>query len=285
MKTKKIGSFKPENPYLLAPMEEVNDIAFRLLCKKAGAGLTYTGMVNPLSRQKLYLDDRPALQLFGVDERGIEDFIRKYEDKVSLFDFNLGCPAKTARRHGFGAFLHPKINVIERILKTMRESTKKPVTIKLRKSKHALKIVRLAEQYCDAVCIHPRTQIQGYSGIPDIEFAEKIKSISKIPVIYSGDVTKENADFLLKEKGFDFVMIGRKAIGNPNIFSELAGKRTDIRFKDYLELAEKYNLPFRQIKFQAMCFTKSMRGAKEKRLEIFKCRKIDDLKKITPDIF
>jgi len=288
MKICKIKNFKPKNRIFLAPMEEVNDIAFRLLCKKAGCGLTYTGMIHPLDKRDIFLDDKPALQLFGTSEKGIKEFIKKYEKKVSLFDFNLGCPAKTARKHGFGVFLHLKLDAIEKILKTMRESTDKPITVKLRKSKHALKIVKIAEKYCDAVCIHARTQIQGYGGIPDMKFAEKIKSSANIPVIYSGDVTptgvpsaegnENNADELLKK--FDFVMIGRKAIGNPNIFSKLINKKTGITFEDYLELAEKYNLPFKQIKFQAMCFTKNMRNAKEKRLEIFKCRKVDEIKKL-----
>jgi len=285
MKIKKIRNLEVKNSYFLAPMEEVNDIAFRLLCKKAGAGLTYTGMISALSRQKLHLDDVPALQLFGTNEKGIKEFIKKYESKVSLFDFNLGCPAKTAKKHGFGVFLHHDLKAIEKILKAMRKSTKKPITIKLRKSKHTLKIARLAEKYCDAFCIHPRTQIQGYSGIPDEGFAEKLKSSINIPLIYSGDVNENNANEFLKEKGYDFVMIGRKAIGNPNIFAELTGKKIKFNFDDYLKLAEKYNLPFRQIKFQAMCFTKNMRNAREKRLEIFKTKKIEDLKKITIKLF
>ena len=254
-------------------MEEINDIAFRLLCKKAGCGLTYTGMTNPLSKKPLNLDDKPFLQIFCTNTKGLKEFIKKYDSKVKGFDFNLGCPAKSARKHGFGVFLHQKIKVIEEILKTMRASTKKPVTIKLRKSKYALKIARMAEKYVDAIAIHPRTQQQGYSGVPDLDFAKKIKTQTKLPVIYSGNAD-ENADALLKE--FDFIMIGRKAIGNPNIF----GEKPKIIFKHYLKLAEKYDLPFRQIKLQAMNFTKGLRGARELRLKIFETRKINEIKKI-----
>ena len=106
----KIRNFKPTNRIFLAPMEEVNDIAFRLLCKKAGCGLTYTGMIHPLTQQKFNLDDSPALQLFCINSKGIHEFIKKYDDKVTLWDFNLGCPAKSARKHGFGSFLHHDIN-------------------------------------------------------------------------------------------------------------------------------------------------------------------------------
>jgi len=270
------------NKFLLAPMEEVNDIAFRLLCKKAGCGLTYTGMIHPQTKQEIDLEDKPALQLFCTTTKGISEFIKKHDSKVSLWDFNLGCPAKTARKKGFGVFLHHDLEAIEKILKTMRTSTKKPLTVKLRKSKYTFKILKIAEKYCDAVCIHPRIQQQGYGGIPDLEFAEKLKSKTKLPVIYSGNIDEKNAKELLDK--FDYLMIGRKAIGNPNIFAKLQNKESNITFNDYLKLSGKYNLPFRQIKFQAMNFTKGMENAKELRLKIFECRKVVEIKDVFKNI-
>jgi tRNA-dihydrouridine synthase B len=139
-------------------------------------------------------------------------------------------------------------------------------------------LLNLAKKYCDAICIHPRTQSQGYSGLSDIKFAEELKSKSKIPVIYSGDVNEKNAKEFLKK--FDYVMIARKAIGNPNIFSSLNGKKLDFNFKDYFKLAEKYNLPFRQIKFQAMNFTKGLRNSAKLRNEISRITNLDELKKL-----
>ena len=89
---KSISNLKTKNRIFLAPMEEVNDIAFRLLCKTAGCGMTYTGMICPLTQQEINLEDSPILQLFCASEDGIKEFIEKYEDKVSGWDFNLGCP-------------------------------------------------------------------------------------------------------------------------------------------------------------------------------------------------
>lgn len=264
------------NRIFLAPMEEVNDVAFRILCKKAGAGLTYTGMINPLTQKEIDLKDNPALQLFCTSEKGVKEFIKKYDDKVSLWDFNLGCPAKTAKKHGFGSFLIGNLEIIEQILKTIRESTNKPVTVKLRKSNNTMKILRIAEKYCDAVCIHPRTQAQGYGGNADVEFAEKLKLKTKLPIIYSGDVNENNSNELLKK--FDFVMVGRKAVGNPNIFAIIMGKKTNFNFNDYLKEAEKYHFPFRQIKFQAMCFTKGKDDAAKLRLTISKIKNLKELK-------
>jgi tRNA-dihydrouridine synthase B len=304
----KIGSFKPRNRVFLAPMLEPNDIAFRLLCKKAGSGLNFNGMINPLSKQELVLDDSPALQIFCIKTKGIKEFIKKYEKKVPLFDFNLGCPSTLAAKMGFGSFMHNDIDSIEKILKEMRESTKKPITIKIRKSENAEKIIKMAEKYVDAITIHPRTQKQGYSGDPDMEFALKVKRETSLPIIYSGNVTAKNAHELLKH--FDFIMIGREAIGNPNIFSEIKDilgkekqgvnesigrrqstmidseaqnceqhKRKNFQFKDYLKLAKKYNLYFRQIKLQAMNFTKSKENAKKLREEIGKAETIQDIEK------
>ena len=74
-----------KNRIFLAPMYKVNDIAFRILCKKAGSGLNYTGMINPLSKQRIDLDDKPAIQIFCNKELGIREFIKKHEKQASLF--------------------------------------------------------------------------------------------------------------------------------------------------------------------------------------------------------
>ncbi|MCK5343527.1 MAG: tRNA-dihydrouridine synthase family protein, partial [Candidatus Heimdallarchaeota archaeon] len=233
---------------LLAPMLEPNDVAFRLLCKRAGCGLTYTGMVSPLSKQKLDLDDKPALQLFGNSSRGIRSFMKKHDSEVSLWDFNLGCPSKLSRKLGHGAFMCGELGEIEKILKVMRASTKKPVTIKIRKSENTIEVAKMAESYVDAICVHARTIGQGYSGEVDYDFALEVKKAVGIPVIFSGDVNEGNVEGILKD--FDFVMIGRAAIGNPGIF--VSGQKSGIRelelgiceekfgFDEYLKLARKY---------------------------------------------
>ncbi len=280
----KIGSLELKNPYFLAPMECINDIAFRTLCKKAGAGLVYTGMINPLTRQNLDLEDKPAIQIFSQDGKGIKEFIKKYDKQASLWDFNLGCPAKTAKKHGFGYFMNHKLEIIKNILKDMRESTNKPLTIKLRISRNTEKIIKIAEKYCDAISIHPRTQAQGYSGNPDIKFAEKIKSQTSLPVIYSGNVNEKNAHELLKT--FDFVMLGREAMGNPNIFAKLCHnsmsekQMNNFGFNTYILLAKKHHLCFEQIKMQAMNFTKGMNGAKKLREQLIRTKSVGDIEKV-----
>lgn len=287
----KLRNLKLKNPYFLAPMQEINDIAFRMLCKKAGCSLTFTGMINPLTHQSLNLKDKPAIQLFSEDGKGISKFIKKYDGKASLWDFNLGCPAKTAKKHKFGFFMNDKLELIEKILKTMRQSTDKPLTVKLRISHNTFKIIKIAEKYCDAISIHPRTQAQGYSGTPDTSYAEKIKKMTSLPVIYSGNVNEKNARELLKT--FDFVMLGREAIGNPSIFSKLLTKDSETRqrvksdyhdtslsFASYLTLAKKHRLCFEQIKMQSINFTKGMHNAKKLREKLMKVKNVEEIKKI-----
>ena len=276
---RKLIPLNVKNKIFLAPMEEVNDPAFRLLCKKAGAGLTYTPLTSPLSPKELDLDDTPVLQIFANETKGIKDFMKKYDDKVSGWDFNLGCPATNAKRHGFGSYLED-VKIVEEIIKTMRENTKKPLSMKIRKSTLSYEFLKIAEKYCDAIGIHPRTRKQGYAGEPDINFAKEFKSKSKIPVIYSGNVDETNYKEFLKI--FDFVMIGRKAIGHPEIFSKITKTKYNKTFKDYLKLAKKYNIPWRTIKFQAMQFTKGDRNSKKKRLEIFKTTSLEELEKVYP---
>jgi len=278
-----------KNKIFLAPMEEVNDPAFRLLCKKAGAGLTWTPLSSPLSDRKLILDDKPTLQVFGTKDilkpsrlnlkkSSLEVFMKKYNKKVKGWDFNLGCPATNAKRHGFGAYL-TDLKIIEEIIKEMKANTKKPLSIKIRKSPITDQLLILAEKYCDWIAIHPRTRAQGYSGEPDIKWAREFKKKSKIPVIYSGNVNEKNYKQFLKD--FDYVMIGRASMGHPEIFSKITKTKYNKTFKDYLKLAKKYEIPFRTIKFQAMNFTKGIRGSRKQRLEIFGIKDLKGLKEFS----
>ncbi|MCX6765262.1 MAG: tRNA-dihydrouridine synthase, partial [Candidatus Nealsonbacteria bacterium] len=86
----------------LAPMHQINDIAFRLLCKKAGASLTYTGLTNPQTKEKLFFNDTPAVQFACNSDKGIKEFIKKHDKNISLYDFNLGCPSPHAKSSKVG---------------------------------------------------------------------------------------------------------------------------------------------------------------------------------------
>lgn len=266
----------------LAPMEEVNDPAFRMICKKAGAALTYTSLTSPLSPLPLILDDKPILQIFGNKDilkhkNKFKSFIKKYDSKVAGWDFNLGCPATTAKNNKFGSYLED-LEKTEEIISFMRSNTKKFFSIKIRKSKISDNHLKIAEKYCDAIAIHPRTKAQGYSGEPDLRWAKEFKKKSKIPVIYSGNIDEKNYKKFLET--FDYVMIGRKSIGHPEIFSKIAKTNYKKDFKEYLKLAEKYKIPWRVIKFQAMQWTKGERKSREKRAKMIHAKNIEELKEV-----
>jgi tRNA-dihydrouridine synthase len=291
---------KIQNRIFLAPMEEVNDPAFRMICKKAGAALTYTPLTSPLSPIPLILEDKPILQIFGdknllthiapqsetkkthqltnlpTHQLQLGAFMQKYDELVAGWDFNLGCPAATAKNHKFGAYLeNPK--AVEEIIFFMRKHTKKPLSIKIRKSDYADEYLKIAEKYCDAIAIHPRTKEQGYSGDPDWDWAKKFKEKAKIPVIYSGNVDEKNYKELLRI--YDYLMIGRNAIGHPEIFAKITGNKKFKRdFKEYLKLAEKYKIQWRLIKFQAMQFTKGEEGSRQKRAKMARALNLKELK-------
>jgi len=269
-----LGNLKLKSRIFLAPMLEPNDIAFRLLCQRCGSGLNFTGMTSPFSKHEIHLDDKPAMQLFGNSPRGIRAFLKKYDDKVSMWDFNLGCPSTSSEKMGHGAYMHEDLETIGKVFFYMRKNTAKPCSVKLRKSPNALKIAKMAEDAgFDMVTIHPRTFKQGYSGKADYDYALKMKEELKIPVCYSGDVNEKNIAVILKD--FDFVMIGRSAIGNPNIFG---GEK--VGFLDYLKLALKYGIYFRQIKFQAMCFTKGEVSARSMRRDLVYAKNLEEVEKV-----
>ncbi len=273
MEEYRIGNLVLKSRVLLAPMLEPNDIAFRLLCKKAGCALTYTGMISPLSKQKLDLGDKPMLQLFGNSVRGIASFMKKYDSQVSGWDFNLGCPSKLSKKLEHGAFMAAELDLIRDILKTMRKNTKKPLTVKIRKSDFAFDILKITEEIgLDGICVHARTSGQGYSGEVDYDFALEIKKRSGIPVIFSGVSDLSEINSILKD--FNFVMVGRKAIGNPGIFGK------EIGFNDYLKLAKKYRFYFRQVKYQAMNWTKGVMNGKDLRIALAEAKNIEDIEKI-----
>jgi len=265
------------NKIFLSPMEGVNDIAFRLMCKEAGAGMTYTQLTAPMNPNKIHLDDKPVLQIFASKLLGIKEFMKKHDDKVAYWDLNLGCPSTMAKKQGHGSYL-TDLKLIEDILKLMKESTKKAVTVKIRKSPIAYQILKIAQRYCDAIGIHARTREYAYMGDADLDWAKEFKKKSSIPVIYSGNVDETNYKEYLRV--FDYVMIGRRAIGHPEIFSKITNTEFDKSFKRYLELAEKFEVQWRIVKFQAMQFTKGDRYSRKKRLEIYKTKNLEELKEI-----
>lgn len=253
-----IGNVVLDNPVILAPMAGVTDLPFRLLCREMGAGLVCMEMVsakaiyyhnkNTESLMEIHPGEVPAsLQLFGSEPDILGEMTKQIEERpFAILDFNMGCPVPKVVNNGEGSALMKNPALAEEIFKSLVKSTKKPVTVKIRKGfqenkVNAVEIAKIAEA-CGvaAIAVHGRTREQYYSGKADWDIIKAVKTAVKIPVIGNGDVdSPQAAKAMLEQTGCDGVMIGRAAQGNPWIFRETAA---------FLEKGELLNPPTREEK-------------------------------------
>ena len=239
----KIGSIEfNDKPLFLAPMEDVTDPAFRLICKRFGADMLYTEFVSadalirnvPRTEQKLTIheEERPiAIQIYGRDSGPMSEAAKIAEAaKADIVDINFGCPVKKVAGKGAGAGLLNDIPKMLEITSSIVNSVNVPVTVKTRlgwddSSKIIVDLaLRLQDCGIAALTIHGRTRAQLYKGDADWTLIGEVKNHPqiKIPIIGNGDVTTpEKAKYNFDTYGVDAVMIGRASIGRPWIFSEI----------------------------------------------------------------
>ncbi len=228
-------------PLLLAPMEDVSDPPFRLLCKRYGADLLYTEFISSgglmyeaeESHQKLdiYDEERPvAIQIFGGEIDQVRE-ATKIVDAVGpdLIDINFGCPVKKVVCHDGGAGILRNLPKMEAITQAVVETATRPVTVKTRlgwsdETIQILEVARMLEAVgIQALAVHARTRAQMYTGNARWDWLRRVKEESgiTIPLIGNGDAdTPQRIEAMFDETGVDAVMIGRGAIGNPWIFRD-----------------------------------------------------------------
>ena len=237
----KIGNIDlGERPIFLAPMEDVTDIGFRLLCKRYGAAMVYTEFVSAeaLVRnvnstvKKLTISDeeRPVgIQIYGRDTASMVEAARIVEEAhPDVIDLNFGCPVKKVAGKGAGAGMLQNIPLLLEITREVVNAVNVPVTVKTRLgwNQEQLIITELAEQLQDcgiqALTIHGRTRSQMYTGEADWTLIGEVKRNPRIhiPIIGNGDIhSLAEADAAFEQYGVDAVMIGRATFGCPWIFS------------------------------------------------------------------
>lgn len=232
-----------ERPLLLAPMEDVTDIGFRLLCRRMGAAMVYSEfvaadalvrMVNrSLDKLVVCAEERPvAIQIYGKDPGAVREAAQIVVERArpDVLDLNFGCPVKKVAGKGAGAGLLQNVPLLLEITRAVVDAVDVPVTAKTRlgwDDSHRI-IVPLAEQLQDcgvqALTIHGRTRSQMYTGQADWTLIGEVKRNPRmhIPIIGNGDVTDAaSARRGFENYGVDAVMIGRATFGRPWIFREI----------------------------------------------------------------
>lgn len=257
----KIGSIEfKDRPLFLAPMEDVTDPAFRLICKRFGADMLYTEFVSAdalirnvqRTEQKLTIheEERPiAIQLYGRDIDPLTEAAKIAENaKADIIDINFGCPVKKVAGKGAGAGLLNDIPKMLKITSSIVKSVNVPVTVKTRlgwddSSKVIVDLaLRLQDCGISALTIHGRTRAQMYKGEADWSLIGDVKNhpLINIPIIGNGDVTTpERAKYNFDTYGVDAVMIGRGSIGRPWIFSEIKNYFATGEINELLSFTEK----------------------------------------------
>ena len=309
----KIGNIKISNQVVLAPMAGICNSAYRQICKDMGCGLIYAEMVsdkaitynNQKTIDMLYMTEkeRPiSQQIFGSDKESFVEaakFIEK-EMKPDIIDINMGCPVpKVAVRAQAGSALLKDLDKIFDIVSSVVSSVNVPVTVKIRSgwdSNHinAVEVAKVIEKAgASAICVHPRTRSQGYSGKADWNIIKEVKENVSIPVIGNGDIkSPEDAKRMLEETKCDAVMIGRGVLGNPwlikNIVNYLDGKEViDVSIVDRIDMCLKHlklldslkneKLACLEIRNHISWYFKGIKGANELKNKVYQTTSIHDI--------
>ena len=231
-----------EKPLFLAPMEDVTDIGFRMLCKRFGAAMVYTEFVSAealvrnikstINKLSIADSERPVgIQIYGRDVESMVE-AAKIVEQVSpdVIDLNFGCPVKKVATKGAGSGMLRNIPLMLDITREVVKAVKTPVTVKTRLGwdSENLVITTLAEQLQDcgieALTIHGRTRAQMYTGNADWSLIKEVKDNPRIhiPIIGNGDITTaEEAKMAFDQYGIDAVMVGRATFGRPWVFKEM----------------------------------------------------------------
>ena len=257
-----------DRPVMLAPMEDVTDQSFRLICKELGADMTYSEFVSAdalirniaATTRKLHIEpaERPtAIQIYGRETGSMVEAAKMVEAaSPDVLDINFGCPVKKVAGKGAGAGMLRDIPKMLEITRAVVDAVKVPVTVKTRLGwDHTQKIiVTLAEQLQDcgikALTVHGRTRSQMYTGEADWEMIARVKENPrlKIPVIGNGDITSPAKLVEAFDRyGVDGVMVGRAAIGNPWIFRDMKETLVYGEVRNPLSLHQKFEILRRQI--------------------------------------
>jgi len=246
----KIGSVTLDNMTVFAPLAGITNLPMRIMAKEQGCALVCSemvsahGLVYKSKKTQRIMDSSPvekplSVQIFGAEPEIMAEAAAMVEASgADIVDINFGCSVRKILKSGSGSALMRTPEKAKAVIDAVRGAVRVPLTIKIRKGwersgEQALSIARMAEDSgVNAIAVHPRLASQGFGGTADWSLIRAIKENSAVPIIGNGDIViAEDALRMKRETGCDAVMIGRGAIGNPWIFSQVialtAGRSTD----------------------------------------------------------
>src|SRR5262252_7266976 len=313
----RIGTMRIWPPVVLAPMAGVTNYPFRSVCKRFGAGLYVSEMINarPLvdGREKTLKladfgpDESPrSLQLYGTDPHYVSEAVKRLVDegRIDHLDMNFGCPVPKVTRKGGGAAIPVKPNLLRNIVRAaVRNAQHVPVTIKFRMGINRdlltfLNAGRVAEdEGCAAVGLHARTAAQLYHGHADWDAIAELKQAVHIPVFGNGDIWEAgDALRMMRQTGCDGVIVGRGCLGRPWLFRDLSdafngrepsdppyfGEVLDIMFSHARKLCDWFGerLAMHSFRRHASWYTKGFRVSSETRVAMMRVETLLNLREL-----
>ena len=307
MKSLKIGDVKIKNRLFLSPMVEVTDLPYRLICRKAGAGMAYTEMLyidaitheNAKTKKLMETsrEEKPiGIQVTGSNTSELQKAISmKVFDKYDIVNINCGCPSVRITGNEAGSFLLKNPEKIAGMIKLLKDAGY-TTTAKIRlgyENNNVMKVSKMIEKAgADALTVHARLAIHSGKIPADWSWIKKIKNEIGIPVIGNGDIfSGEDTGKMLEIA--DGAMIARAAIGDPYIFERIekylkTGKEPDFdlkknlsAFKEYLALCKKYDFrDIGRIKYVGGNFIRKFEGAAKKRSELMNAKSFEEISRV-----